>query len=200
MKNSQKGVALPLLFAVIALLLAGGGVYAHRHNKQANQVSSEDLTTRVTSTAQTSDSQTTNWKTYTNTKFHYSIAYPDNFTISFQPEYTPFPSDQSTTFNLRLRGSESDGINIFGVANISAVCHTATMHLEKQGSIKVDGVEAQKYILHATDNGDTRSSYDYLFQKNYDDTCFVISLEPYPADASVEKIFDEIVSTFKFSQ
>lgn len=69
MKISHKGFIAPLLLALVALLLIGGGVYVYVQSKQTNQ----PIT--ATSTTQTSNSQTATWKTYQNDK-GFEIKYP----------------------------------------------------------------------------------------------------------------------------
>src|SRR3989344_3293753 len=59
MKNTQRGFIMPLLLALIAILLVGGGVYVYTQNKQAGQPAVVDQTPQqTTSTAQTPSSQT----------------------------------------------------------------------------------------------------------------------------------------------
>jgi len=55
MKISQKGFIAPLLLALIALLLIGGGAYVYVQNKQGNQSVVVDSTTQATSTTQLQD-------------------------------------------------------------------------------------------------------------------------------------------------
>lgn len=87
MKNYTKGFIAPLLLALIALLLIGGGAYVYTQKKQENppmtgnvtlpQATSTTRTTKqANSTTQTSSSQTTDWKTYTNNQYGFSIKYP----------------------------------------------------------------------------------------------------------------------------
>ncbi len=73
MKNSQKGFVMPLILALIAILLVGGGAYVYTQDKQGNQTNVVSQTTDTTSTEQTAD-----WKTYTNSAFDFSIKLPTN--------------------------------------------------------------------------------------------------------------------------
>jgi hypothetical protein len=75
MKTSHKGFIAPLLLALIVIMLIGGGVYVYQQNKQANQP------TTAISTTQTPNSQTADWKTYTNTKYGYSLQYPNDWEV-----------------------------------------------------------------------------------------------------------------------
>lgn len=58
MKNTQRGFIMPLLLALIAILLVGGGAYVYTQNKQTSQPAVIDQTPQTTSTAQTPSSQT----------------------------------------------------------------------------------------------------------------------------------------------
>jgi len=53
--NYQKGFIAPLLLALIALLLIGGGAYVYVQNKPANQPVTASSTTQTTSAAQSQD-------------------------------------------------------------------------------------------------------------------------------------------------
>ena len=57
---------MPLLLALIAILLVGGGAYMYTQNKQGNQ----------SVTVSTSD-----WKTYANTQYGFEIKYPSNLSV-----------------------------------------------------------------------------------------------------------------------
>jgi hypothetical protein len=89
MKTSPKGFIAPLILIIIALVVLGGGAYVYTQNKQANPPANENValpqatstipvTNQKTSTQQVPDSQTADWKTYTNTKY--------GFEFKFSPE------------------------------------------------------------------------------------------------------------------
>lgn len=61
METSQKGFIAPLLLALIAILLIGGGTYVYMQKKQVSQPVAE---------------QTSGWKTYTNTQYGFEVKYP----------------------------------------------------------------------------------------------------------------------------
>ncbi len=78
MKNSQKGFVVPLLLAIIAVLVVGGGVYVYKNKTDVaplkNQVEQQTNT-------QISDSNL-DFKNYANAKLGYSISYPSSYHIS----------------------------------------------------------------------------------------------------------------------
>lgn len=72
--NSQKGLVIPLILAILAILAIGGGVFVYQNKKvEAPAV--------VQNTATTTD-ETKDWKTYTNTKYNFSFDYPKTGLIS----------------------------------------------------------------------------------------------------------------------
>ena len=92
MNNSHRGFIVPLLLVIIALLIAGGGAYVYTQTPHATQSPVTETTTtkqpavvapttQSTLTAQTSDSQTAEWKTYTNTIQGFSFKYPSSWFI-----------------------------------------------------------------------------------------------------------------------
>lgn len=81
MKNSQyvrqaqykKGFVVPLLLAIIAVLVIGGGVYVYQ-SKKAEAPAVVDAQVQQTNNSDSVD--TANWKTYTNEKYGFSFQYP----------------------------------------------------------------------------------------------------------------------------
>jgi hypothetical protein len=86
----QKGFIVPLLLALIATLLIGGGAYVYVQNNQTNQPAVVTPTTQATSTAQSSDSQTANWKMYRNEQYGFEFKNsPDLQFIESKARYSP---------------------------------------------------------------------------------------------------------------
>jgi len=77
MKISQRGFIIPLLL-VIAVLLLTGGAYVYIQNKQTSQ-SSESAATQATSTPQTISARNTDWHVYHNSKYGFSLTFPDTW-------------------------------------------------------------------------------------------------------------------------
>lgn len=79
MNNFHKGFISPRLLALIAILIIGGGAYVYVHNKPVSQPAVVSPTAQATSTGQTSNSQTADWKTYTNSQYGFEIFYPPSW-------------------------------------------------------------------------------------------------------------------------
>ncbi len=77
MKNSKKGFAVPLLIAVIALLVIGVGVYMYKNKKTESPVVVDTETQQTNQIQQQNNTQNySDLKTYENSKYKFSIQYP----------------------------------------------------------------------------------------------------------------------------
>ncbi|MFA6076899.1 MAG: hypothetical protein WC735_02380 [Candidatus Paceibacterota bacterium] len=81
MKNLQKGSVVPLLISIIALLVIGGGGYLIYKSKKAEAPAVVDIGTQQTNTS--------NWKTYTNVKYGFEFKYPVSLEIENNDRYYP---------------------------------------------------------------------------------------------------------------
>lgn len=123
--NNQKGFIVPILVAVIAILLIGGGVYVYTNEKveapevfidsnlppQSGQIS---VATTVPSKASTTDI-TNDWKMYSNSQYGFQIKYPINYKIEndmsgWPQAITLFggPSGQSYYLAIEIWNSQSE--------------------------------------------------------------------------------------------
>ena len=113
MKNLQKGFVVPLLLGIIALLVIGGGVYIYQ-NKKA-EVPSTNTNTEVNS-----ENVTSNWKTYTNTKYGFEFQYPPTYTAKTENDSRNtivFASDELTFGVFIPIESEKMGFLANGIGN-----------------------------------------------------------------------------------
>ncbi len=87
MNNSQKGFISPIILALIVLLVVGGGAYVYVH--------------------------TANWKTYTNTKYGYTLSYPGD--VSLQPLYEEerLPDTESVAIIIGPGGTSGVRVGIY---------------------------------------------------------------------------------------
>ncbi|GEM_PF-5675366 len=145
MKNSQKGFVVPLLIAIIAVLVIGGGVYVYENNKTKapvvdtatqQQDQSQQQINSQSPTPATQSNQAFSWKTYSNPEHQFSIQYPSNWVVDtgvggtlvrFRPANqvqkpdTDTPIDQ--VFVRQEQGCSSADWNIgFADANYKHVC------------------------------------------------------------------------------
>ncbi|MFA5841701.1 MAG: hypothetical protein WC835_01910 [Candidatus Paceibacterota bacterium] len=220
---NHKGFITLLLLTLVTALLIGGVIYAYVRNRQGNQpaVAVADAATLTTSIVPASTSQTSNWKTYSNTKFNYSIRYPDDFTLVFESpyeypsylimafgsSYAPITSNQSPSFSLVNFKFDSDTFKGFSYGQImikgdiyaDLKCHGELIGDSNAQETTIDGVRMMKYIYRANGEREETSFYGYFFQKAGDNNCFLIRLYPYPTDTDLLQKFDQIFSTLKFS-
>lgn len=91
MKNSQQGFIAPLFIAIIALLVIGGGVYVYENEKVETPAVIDTGTQQQNSKTQPVNTQTSNsssqtgvsnWRTYSNSKYGFSVQYPTGTKIN----------------------------------------------------------------------------------------------------------------------
>ena len=80
MGNLQKGFIVPLVIAIVAVLVVGGGIYYSKNKTETSQLtdSSNDNSSVLT---QDVFNETSGWKTHTNTTIGFSFKYPSNLYI-----------------------------------------------------------------------------------------------------------------------
>ena len=84
MKDLQKGFVVPILIAVVAVLIIGGGVYVYKKEKVGTSV--VDTETK----SETSSTKTSTWKTYN---------FPGSPCIESGPISSKYPSDWTLEIN-----------------------------------------------------------------------------------------------------
>lgn len=135
--------------------------------------------------------ETTNWKTYTNTKYKYSFKHPTDSEVVNGVEQlpdTPADATKDSTTNAILVQSTKQGGNYFGLYVIPYAnnINTFKIDLQKKGIssvtiISVNGIQSLSY----TDSG---SKYIELFNSGYE----------YQIIITEQVNTSQILSTFQF--
>lgn len=209
--NRQKGLAPILIILLIAFSIGGYLVYSGKINLN-NSESTISQTTHPSPIP--SSSETANWKTYTNTKYQYSIKFPSYYNIVNYPdlkllkvtskedsvyinknsEEIANASKSDTEYDQKLY-SDSLRINVSNKA-----CATSANDLLEQSSsggkknITVGGMPATQFI-------GIPSAYDEVLTNiSKDSHCFTFSFYRDPNNkSSSDKLLETILSTFKFT-
>lgn len=114
MGNNQKGFIVPMLLAIIALLvIGGGGAYIYQSKKaeapapvdietqQSNQIEQQINTQTLPINMQTND---LNWKKYINSQYGFEFKYPTNVT------YVEEEINGVSVFSMLIRGTNDVGL------------------------------------------------------------------------------------------
>ena len=226
MKNNQyiqqaqykKGFIVPILIAIIALLVAGGGAYIYQ-NKKTEVPAVVDTTTQQlnqiqqqTKSSQT-DTSTLNWETYSNADF--SLKYPATWYLnSSSPGFINITNYDSSVIpgSDAPISSENIWINVSsyppGKYNNFSINETLESWVNKIGlsdkqNILIDDIKAVRGKIIYT--GEEESGY---FQKGessgdlvlvtYNSKGYLISYSP--NDSKFINTFNQILSTFKFTK
>ena len=227
MKNLQKGFVVPLLIAIIAVLVVGGGVYVYNNNKKAeiqdlpadteiqttNQVQQQTNTKTPPANTQTnnlnSQSETLNWKIYSGVNF--SFKYPPDWYMNISSpgsiNITNYdPSFYETHGSDAPLSKENIAIHISTFTNLSAN-ETIESWVNKLGlsdkrNILVDGVKALRGKIIYT--GQEESGYYKKGESSGDYVIFIYNGKGYqivysPYGSKLVSTFEQILSTFKFT-
>ena len=92
---------IPLLIAIIAVLVIGGGIYVYEQNKSQQPTANDQIV--ATSTNQTTNSvtnKTVAWKTYTDTKYGFSVRYPSDWTVTDTSSIVAINNTKNTAVNI----------------------------------------------------------------------------------------------------
>ena len=87
MKNKQKGFVIPIVIAIVALLVLGGGYVFYSYqkgcfgcNKGEPTKSLGDIINNIP--ISTTTNKTSDWKVYTNTQYGFEVKYPSDWKIT----------------------------------------------------------------------------------------------------------------------
>ncbi|MDO8561249.1 MAG: hypothetical protein Q7S05_00275 [bacterium] len=158
MKQLQKGFISPLLLALVALIVIGGGAYVYTQNKQANQPIVE---------------QASDWKTYTNSQYGFSLQYPNDMPP------TPVHNRWSEIISMISFGTDATGVNINMITTPADItnCLVAPQNLlpktysvSEIKTVPVNGVPFLSYIISSSD----RFAQTQYYRALQDGVCFSI--------------------------
>ena len=188
MKNNQKGFIVPVLLAIIALLVIGSGVYVFQNKKTEVQTTNQTppVNTQINPSSQT---DTSNWKTYKNETYgyEYEVKYPSILSVAGKGSFA----------NPSAINTPGSGI-AFSIANENLLEAKGNEYLEYKGEIIIDGYKAKKYSRPLYISSTTIGAILYIVpEKN-------ITILYFPYNAEYHKIsesdMNHILSTFKFTK
>lgn len=211
---NQKGLAPILAVLLIGITLVGAGYLVYSEKIALPQTKPVQQTTQQTPSF-ISD-ETANWKTYTNTKYGYSIKYPNAWYLwSVHPYDKGKPGDyryayltESTPPNGEVIGV-SNGIQITALANEKKLnSNDYIKEFVLPGEDLLHNLQNIKIKSMKLDNVDASLVEGLFAAGNSPGPVIYIAKESqvFQIWGGIEnmkegrKIFDKVISTFKFSQ
>lgn len=219
MENKSGAIAPWLLWALVGVIVIAAGYFGWQYMTQKNATPTPIASSTITPTKSATPTQTVSastvstadWKTYENTKYNYSIKYPQDWDLIFQPQNPEVPSSQSGSFNLAnfklnlpIYNFDKGQIMIYMLADsISSTlpCSLSTDGLEKAAITALGDVKALRY--DAASKGETESGGiddRIVVRANKNNICYEISLSPANPGSDLIAKFDQILSTFQFTK
>ncbi len=118
MKSSQKGFVIPVVIAIIALLVIGGGAYIYTNTKVEAPANIPEIVSNVPTSTFTSKNtkeesireDLRDWKTYSNQEYGLTFKYPNNFEIVEDGIYQKYFNHPKgfNWYRLKLEDKKSD--------------------------------------------------------------------------------------------
>lgn len=217
MQNNQKGFIAPILLAIIALLVIGGGAYIYQNKKVEVSVPIDVETQQINQIGQQTNIQTSpvntqtnnlNWKTYINNQYGFEFSYPKDWEINVQSSRIGLNSsenqkvleqaDKEIKAGKRLEGVP-DNISII-IDNKSLFNQTLEQYVQKNKNsgfrnpekIFISDLPAYKGFLDGLFTGDS-----ILFEHSG----YLFNIVATNESVGMNKeLTNKILSTFKFTK
>lgn len=223
MKN-QKGLATIwiIIIVIIAVIFGAIGGYYYLKNQEketpavipTQTVSAQTtLSTTAPSVTTTPTNETSNWKTYTNNEFGYSLKYPQDYKISDQcydsktskkidyelmPKWLviisknmddkfPYCESDFNAMDLIVRGNKSE-------ININEMMEQSDTDIESE--VTINGIKWAKQIM--TQPSDFDGSYTTEYYTNHNGRGYTLSTKNTDSAGNHGATVDKIMKTFQF--
>jgi len=169
-KNSKRFVHIFVLIILALVVIGGIGYYAYKNGQV--KILKWNIPTE-------------NWKTYTNTKYYYSVKYPDDWNFKEDSNvYVYFYPKNESNYQTAISIWTTDKNTIFNpvIGGEYRIVRNILINEQKIDIKKYKKGPPDYYIKASIKNGDNTFNFRYSNHLNK-------KYEPY---------FDQILSTFKF--
>lgn len=197
----EKGLA-PIVVVLIVAGLFGAFYLGKTYGKPAV----EQTPPTSSPTLSTTEDETANWKTYENTKYKYSFQYPAELKVDLGVSGAPADDSKlETIYQIKLHDAKQTNIwvsvletNYKSISEFSDSLETSRANsgkisvLSKETTI-LDRVQAIRYVIPQPEAGNTLRVSAIL-------NGYVYTLTLDSPDSDKTTIFDQILSTFRFTQ
>lgn len=192
----QKGIA-PILIILILIAVGIGGFAAYK-----SYYAPKSVTPVVTPVAPTAADETVNWKTYTNSADNFSFKYPPNWTIDTTGEKG---DERGENIQIKLTKGNAQirlNANMVGIGGVGGNYEGTPVNFAGTSlyRYKVIGADNMTVIVGLTDQLTESLGVFQINQKTYSFTLEYPKVYTQTQASILEKDFDLILSTFKFTK
>ncbi len=206
----QRGFS-SLIVLIVVLTVLGGGYYVWQHKTESKSITGPNPTPVTLSTSPTAspvtEVDTANWKTYTNTKYDYSLQYPVTYKIGKDSTNEILILERDSVAEgdpLTLRLGSNISFRVIKNMELEQVVkdniQTRGLSSSDRKNIALDGQNAVELILPKTDPNEIRVIYTSFGSS----TLEIMGQTGYNSRDSERAVysedFDQILSTFIFSR
>ena len=174
-KNSSFLVTLLSVLLLISVFIAG--FFAYQTQNLVKELNKLKITPTSIATPSPSPDPTANWKTYTNTKYNFSLRYPNNYELLNE-------SIDKISF-----GFKSTNQDLLAPPYLNIYFNYKSKAADSAVDIKVDNVDAKMFDIHKGADSDYR-----IVQISNP----AIEIEMNISGGGLSRDLDQILSTFKF--
>lgn len=203
--GKQKGMTPLVVVVLVAVTIAGYVIYQKQFKQVTAPQQVQSTPAPIPIPESTSSAETTNWKIYTNTKYGYTLKYPNNWYVWKDVEddwsdtqiIDDHPEDGRLYKSISIQVIKEVGPQW---ANTKAYFDEVYNRADKSLRFLLDETQAVNQIEKSNPKTATSAYYSIKVYAFKDNRVFVLSLLG-PDEQSIQskkKIFDQILSTFKF--
>ena len=188
--NKKNNFLISLLSILLLLACIIAGFFAYQTQKLVSEITKIKIQNIPSPTATPTVDPISNWPTYTNDDYHFSVKYNPNFT----PEEVLNQSEQLILIGFGSKKNNGFDIEVLNANKIefyeNKLTGLFTESIDKKETIKVDGVNATKLTYKAIVVIDKMDFSKVIIKKdNFD---YVIT--------ALSDDINQIISTFKFTE
>lgn len=193
---------LVILLSILLLISVGvAGFFAYQTQMLVKELTAMKSASTPVSSEELKNDPASDWKTYSNSKYGLSLKYPSDWTIKTDPIYSTNPRlvTFDTKMSTNLQPMEYQNREFF-IAHHNNIKDMASWIAENyQGATVVNNIKINNNDFLVINGGIQARAREYAI-KIGENSYLRFVLEPVDKEDEFDELFDQILSTFKFTE